>query len=121
MSKLTITWRAVKDSHTCPICRDLDGYQWTFITGKDALGDSLVHPSFGVVWNVMQGSQAHGHTSINCRCHIEPKIDVSDLYAAVQRLVDTATEGLKFEIFERYGEPVGVFRDIKTGRFASIS
>ena len=119
MPSINVTWKAVMDEKVCPICRALNGYTWTFITGKDSMGNSLVHPQFGIVWDVHRGSQAHGHLQYNCRCHIEPQIDIDDLRAKIQQLLDACQEGLRFEVFERYGKPVGVYREISTGRFAA--
>lgn len=119
MPSISITWHAMMDERTCPVCRILHGYTWTFVTGKDILGDSLVHPQWGIVWNVAQGSQAHGHEQYNCRCHIESHLDVSDLRAKIQQMLVMAVEGARFEVFVRYGQPVGVYRDIETGRFVA--
>jgi hypothetical protein len=103
MSKLMLTWHSQHDDRVCPICRQLDGYVWTFETGKDEFGTELVHPSFGVVWNVYVGSAAHEHFKAkmsgypsSCRCHITAEFDLSDLLAKVQKLHD--------EVVAEYGQ-----------------
>lgn len=100
MASLSITWHAVEDARTCPICKALDGYTWIFEAGKEELGDTLFHPQFGVVWNLMLGSRAHGHERFNCRCHTTHEFDLSDTRAKVQQLAETVktsiTEGEEF-------------------------
>jgi len=80
------------DERTCPICRALHNYTWTFVVGEDKIGNELIHPQFGVVWSVSQGSRAHGHQNYNCRCHIEPEVDLSDLKEKVQSLLQNIEE-----------------------------
>jgi hypothetical protein len=75
------------DQRVCPICMALEGYTWVFETGKDQLNGDLIHPDFGLVWNVQSGSEAHGHHSGTCRCHMEPQFDFSDLTERAQRLL----------------------------------
>jgi hypothetical protein len=70
MTSLTITWNAINDAKTCPICRDLHGHSWVFAVSDEPMPDSLTHPQYGVVWNTTIGSQAHGHQRFNCRCSI---------------------------------------------------
>lgn len=86
MTSITVTWHAHIDARTCKVCRALDGYQWRFTVGVDKMGDGLIHPVYGVVWNTSQGSQAHGHTGINCRCNISAEIDVSSLLKKVEAI-----------------------------------
>lgn len=78
-----------------------------------------MHPTFGVVWMVGLGSQAHGHTNINCRCDIIPEVHVDDLKAKIEQLLRATEQNLRFEVFTRYGKPVGVYREVETGRFAA--
>lgn len=67
------------DARTCPICQALHGYQWTFTT-PEPLPQELVHPQQGIVWNLAQGSRAHGHQRYNCRCSLEMgEPDLSDV------------------------------------------
>jgi hypothetical protein len=84
------------DDRTCPICMALNGYVWTFEAGKDTFGNFLTHPSYGVVWNVNIGSKAHGHGG-NCRCHVEPEINLGDLLMRLReirgRLEDAVDQG----------------------------
>jgi len=87
---IAITWNAVMDARTCPICRALNGYTWVFNVTSQPLPDELVHPTYGVVWNKSRGSQAHGHERFNCRCGIKPTIDFSDIYGKVEALQSRA-------------------------------
>jgi len=86
MPSLSITWHAKMDGRTCPICKAMNNYTWVFEANKDNLGDELVHPQFGVVWSLAQGSRAHGHERYNCRCHITHSFSLSDVKAKVQRI-----------------------------------
>jgi len=90
MPSISITWDATLDERTCPICKALHGYTWTFTT-PEPMPDSLVHPQFGVVWNTTVGSQAHGHQRFNCRCSIIPKVDVSNIKEKIE-ILKTALE-----------------------------
>lgn len=117
MPSVAITWKAILDERTCPICRAIHGYKWRFNV-KQNVPDFLTHPTFGVVWMVGLGSQAHGHTSINCRCSIIPEVHVDDLKAKIEQLLRATEQNLRFEVFTRYGQPVGVYREVETGRFA---
>ena len=67
------------------------------------------------------GSNAHGHERFNCRCSIIPEVHVEDLRQKIEQLMQAAEQNLRFEVFTRYGQPVGAYRDITTGRFASRS
>jgi hypothetical protein len=71
------------------------------------------------VWVSGIGSHAHGHSNFNCRCSIIPDVHVDDLKKKIQQLLEAAEQNLTFEVFTRYGQPVGVYRDVTTGRFAS--
>jgi len=86
LAKVTVTWHAVMDDRTCPVCMALNGYMWTFEAGKDHFGYSLIHPAYGVVWEVNRGSKAHGHIGENCRCHVEPKVDYGDLLERLRNI-----------------------------------
>ena len=93
MPTLAVTWHAVMDERTCPICTALNGYTWFFDVGKDELDDSLIHSQFGVVWSLTLGSAAHSRGYLtthgyNCRCNITYKIDLSDVKAKVQALTE---------------------------------
>jgi uncharacterized protein with gpF-like domain len=99
MPSVSITWRAVGDARTCPICLAVNGYTWTFM---NMVPESLVHPTYGEIWNVSTGSLAHEHKQFgkkygllsNCRCHIEPTFDLKDLLESVKKLRD----GLKLQM-----------------------
>jgi len=87
MPIITITWHAVEDARTCKICKAIDGYTWIFDTSKgDVLTDALFHPTYGIVWSLDQGSNAHAHGYLsgqtnNCRCQIEEHINMEDVDA----------------------------------------
>jgi hypothetical protein len=71
------------DNKVCPICKELDGYTWTFEAGKDVMTDGLFHPKYGFVWSLSQGSNAHGYHNRgnNCRCSWTSDIDMEDILA----------------------------------------
>jgi hypothetical protein len=57
--------------------------------------NSLIHPTYGEVWNITLGSLAHEHQLhkgskygliSNCRCRIEPKFQLTDLLYVVKKL-----------------------------------
>ena len=76
----------MEDDRVCPICRAIDGYIWVF---DGPPPDSLIHPTYGEVWNKTIGSSAHEHGSFgSCRCHIEPEIDMSDMVQKIRLLHD---------------------------------
>jgi hypothetical protein len=62
--------------------------------------DSLVHPVYGEVWNVTQGSLAHekqGNKILSqCRCHLESHFDLKDMLEKVKKLRD--------EVKAKYGD-----------------
>ena len=76
MPSITITWNAINDARTCKVCRAAHGFKWTFTT-PEPLPQELVHPMYGVIWNLAIGSRAHGHSKQNCRCSL--KMDEPDL------------------------------------------
>lgn len=92
MPTISVTWVSMHDDRVCLICQALDGYIWTF---TDGVPDELVHPEFGVVWTVTEGSMAHGHPQQFCRCTIDSQIEMSDLLARVQRLHNLIQESVE--------------------------
>jgi hypothetical protein len=85
MPSVSVTWHTQHDDRVCPICQAIDGYTWVFTEG---VPDSLIHPTYGEVWNIYIGSLAHEHQLhkgskygliSNCRCTLEPKFDLKDL------------------------------------------
>lgn len=93
MAIITITWHAVKDEHTCKICKKIDGYPWIIDTTKDVLTDALFHPAYGIVWSLSQGSNAHAHGYLsgqtnNCRCQIEAHVSLEDVLAKCTYMVE---------------------------------
>lgn len=84
MASITITWHILDDA-ACWICKQINGYTWTF---TDGVPDELVHPEFGVVWSVSMGSMAHGHPRQFCRCSLTNTLDLSDLIVRMTRIRD---------------------------------
>jgi hypothetical protein len=72
----------MKDDRVCPICQALEDYTWTFSEGVPTV---LEHNGM-VVWDETIGSAAHGHKG-NCRCHIHPQFDFSDIKARMQQIL----------------------------------
>lgn len=97
MAKITLTWITHNDDRTCKVCKALNGFQWVFEAGKDVMTDALFHPTYGIVWSLSQGSNAHasgyltGHT-YNCRCRIDYKIEAEDILAKCVYLQQLAME-----------------------------
>jgi len=95
MVTVVITWATQKDDAVCPICKAIDGYTWTF---EGEVPDSLTHPTYGVIWDIVTGSLAHEHQLhkgskygliSNCRCHIEPRFDLKELLDKLTHLRDS--------------------------------
>ena len=94
MSSISVIWHAIMDDRTCPVCNAVNGYVWTETIGvgvgttvatvQGGLRTFLVHPMYGVVWDMQQGSKAHGHERYNCRCHVTAEIDLSDLRKRIE-------------------------------------
>jgi hypothetical protein len=76
------------DNRTCPICRDLNGFQWIFEVGVDQFPNGLYHPAHGEVWNMAIGSAAHGDNAYMCRCHLETEFELGDILTRVTRIAD---------------------------------
>jgi hypothetical protein len=101
MPSISITWHTQHDDRVCPICNAIDGYTWTF---TEAVPDSLIHPTYGEIWNKVTGSLAHEHKQFgkkygllsNCRCHTTAQIEIRDLLYLLQKKIDE----LKGEISE---------------------
>jgi hypothetical protein len=85
---LKLTWHSMDDYRTCKICKALNGYEWIIESGKNVFYNTLTHPVYGDVWNVNEGSRAHGHKSDNCRCHITSEFDLSDLLRKTEKLYE---------------------------------
>lgn len=94
MPSVSITWHTQHDDRVCPICQAIDGYTWTF---EGAVPNSLVHPTYGEIWNIVTGSLAHEQAQFGkksgllstCRCGIEPHFDLKDLLESVKKLRDS--------------------------------
>lgn len=87
MPSTSLTWVTKRDDRVCPICVGLSGYTWIF-DAKEGVPDILVHPTFGVVWIVGIGSQAHGHEPFGCRCKFKLGADFGDLLQRAETLRD---------------------------------
>jgi hypothetical protein len=94
MPSISVTWHTQHDDRVCPICEAIDGY--VFGPYTNVVPDSLVHPTYGEIWNTVTGSLAHEHKQFgkkhglmsNCRCQIESKLDATDLLYMLQRKID---------------------------------
>jgi len=85
-------------------------------------------PSVSITWSARCDASTcptcralHGYTwnfDVSRRCTIVPEVHASDLKAKIEQLLNAAEQNLRFEVFLRYGKPVGVYREISTGRFA---
>ncbi len=81
------------DDNACPICKAINNYTWTF---EGVPPDTLIHPEYGEVWNVVTGSLAHEHAQFgkkygllsNCRCHHEHKVEAQDMLYLLQKAID---------------------------------
>jgi hypothetical protein len=102
MPSVSITWHTQHDDRVCPICQAIDGYKWVF---EGEVPDSLIHPLYGEIWNVVTGSLAHEQQQFgkkhgllsNCRCKTEGGIeDIRDLLYLAQKVIDE----LKNEVSE---------------------
>jgi hypothetical protein len=92
MVNVIITWNSQFDGRVCGKCLLLSDYKWTF---KETLPSVLVHPTFGVVWDLtVDESRAHGLSSYNCRCFLTYEFDDSDV---TQLLNDTIDRKHKLE------------------------
>jgi len=78
MPSIELTWHTQMDDRVCPICKALNNYVWKFVAGKDNF-PNVLQVNGQNVWDVHQGSRAHGHEGFNCRCHISSEIFLSDL------------------------------------------
>jgi hypothetical protein len=93
MPSVSITWHTQHDDRVCPICNAIDNYTWTF---EGVVPNSLIHPVYGEIWNVVTGSLAHENKALGktimfsqCRCGIEPHFDLKDLLESVKKLRDS--------------------------------
>ena len=121
MPTATVTWHTQHDDNVCPICKAIDGYVWTF---ENEVPDSLVHPTYGEVWNISTGSLAHEHQLhkgskygliSNCRCHVDSKVEdaqdlikllqdkINELTGEVKEVSDTKAGGSRKTTFEDIG------------------
>jgi hypothetical protein len=83
--QIVVTWIAVMDDRTCPICKALNGYQWTINT-NEPFPLNLSHPQLGVVW-APEGSTTHKHRQ-NCRCTLHTVVEVADLKGKIQGILN---------------------------------
>jgi hypothetical protein len=104
MTFISITWHTMGDDRVCPICRNLEGYTWSYEPITHELSDLLIHPQMGVVWSVTEGSRAHGHRG-NCRCHITYVVDVSTLLNKAIAIRDQLLQLVPEAAMTPIGEP----------------
>ena len=109
MPSVSITWWTQHDDRVCHICQAIDGYTWPF---EGEIPFSLVHPTYGEVWNKTLGSLAHAmhKTSVgfsDCRCHVTAKVELKDLLDKLKQLRD--------ELKEELEGPEPLTDDVKTG------
>ena len=109
MPSLSITWHSMQDKRVCPVCEAADGYTWTFHTGQDELTGQLVHPKYGVIWDLSRGSLAHEHHGAGlggfpaqCRCHITYAIDPLDIVAKIKQITATLRNAVEAKKVEMY-------------------
>ena len=120
MPSTSIIWVAHQDERTCPICKAIHGYVWNFSV-EEGVPDFLTHPTFGIVWMTGIGSQAHGHERYNCRCGLKAEVHAEDLQDKIRLLMTAIEEMAVYTEFLRYGQTVGAFRSLTTGRFVRPS
>jgi hypothetical protein len=94
MPSVSITWHTAHDDRVCPICAAIDGYKWVF---EGEVPDSLIHPQYGEVWNIVTGSLAHEQGQFGkkygllstCRCKTEGKPEnFQDMIYLIQQKID---------------------------------
>ena len=85
MPLLTLTWVTMGDAAVCPICQNIEGYVWVF--NGEPMPNELTHPTYGTVWNVQQGSEAHGAHDGSCRCRMQHQFDFTLLRDLVKTKV----------------------------------
>ena len=96
MPTITFTWNSVGDATSCIKCRGLHGYSWRFTDDMPAV---LVHPQFGVVYDVgMDEPRTHGNGVHGCRCWVTTEIDDSDIQedlAVINSQTESLTDSLR--------------------------
>jgi hypothetical protein len=60
------------DDNACPICKAINGYTWTF--SGEPMPNVLVHPQFGVVWDVATGTVDYEFVQIYKGSFIFPNV-----------------------------------------------
>ena len=94
MSRIKLKWHSKEDDRVCPICKALNNHEWTFVVGTDQFPNVLTANGQNV-WDVHQGSRAHGHQGFNCRCHITSKISYGNMLEKIENLKNEALEKLE--------------------------
>jgi hypothetical protein len=117
MPIIIITWHTAHDDRVCKICNAIDGYNWIFVVGKDVMTDALIHPMYGIVWSMSQGSNAHarGYGSgqlNNCRCQISYQLFVEDILAKCVFLREVVQETANSFDYIKGGSRKTTFEDI---------
>ena len=108
-------WHALADA--CPKCQALNGREYR---GQDLFQPELIDAEFGPVWDLdADHSLAHGREAYNCRCYLEVKATVELGEWQPYQELQQHLAGVQIETITRYGKPITVHRDIRTGRFTT--
>lgn len=94
MPDMTVRWNAIMDRRTCTVCQHLDGYIWHFPVMQGGFPDTLIHPVYGSVWDMISDASL---THDVCRCHLEYEFDTSDITAQLETNLKVPLEQLLAE------------------------
>ncbi|MFA5365900.1 MAG: hypothetical protein WC325_12025 [Candidatus Bathyarchaeia archaeon] len=88
----TFTW--ISEADACEQCKKLNGtYE-----GQSLYQHALIHPVYGEIWNLDTDLPlTHGHTGINCRCHLIVHVKIDYTKLNMGKLLETSKEFNKGE------------------------